>query len=591
MSSVEPAVPLQSTLAPGLMSRALEVLAEATDATAVLTNAAGELVAGPVPGSALGRLLLSTEAGRSAVISAHLITAKITRGGLPESDGSPLAEALYRVAVPIMTDGKCAGTLTLGDRPRRALSTGGVRKIAAACGLDPELLQAAAGELPAWSPAAASAARNLATLIADLFAELCTQEKTLQDRLDELSAVYNIVGMLAGTTDLQEILNKTTQMVCEVMKVKACSIRLLDPISGALNVSAVHNLSDKYIQKGPVTVDENPIDRAALEGEMLRIVDVPTDPRTRYPEQAREEGIVSGLICGLIYRGKAVGVLRVYTGEPHVFSPFEEALLRSVAAQAAAAIINARLVKETIEAERYARQIAYAGQVQRRMIPSSPPKHAHVEIGAVYRPTYNVGGDFYDFICLPKGNLGVSIADVSGKGVPASLLMASIRSAMRVYAYFTYDIDRILVEVNKHVCRETTVGEFATVFYGVVTPDGRRLTYCNAGHEPPILLRGGKTKYLETGGMVVGVDPETQFERGVLQLQPGDALLLSTDGVPEALNFHDECFGRERLVQSFQRHADQPAQHAVQGILWDLRRFRGLADRTDDVTMVLLKIK
>jgi sigma-B regulation protein RsbU (phosphoserine phosphatase) len=293
----------------------------------------------------------------------------------------------------------------------------------------------------------------------------------------------------------------------------------------------------------------------------------------------------------MIYRGKAVGVLRVYTGEPHAFSPFEEALLRAVAAQAAAAVINARLLAEAIEAERYARQIAYAGQVQRRMIPANPPPMAHVDIGAVYRPTYQVGGDLYDFISLPKGNLGVAIADVSGKGVPASLLMASIRSAMRVYACFTYDVDRILYEVNRHVCRDTKIGEFITAFYGVVTPDGRRLTYSNAGHDPPLLLRGGKIQRLGVGGMVLGVDCTATFERGVMHLEPGDTLLLYTDGAPEALNFSDEQFGRERLEQSLLRYASQPAQHVAQQVLWDIRRFRGLADRTDDVTLVVLKIK
>src|ERR1051325_3565590 len=201
------------------------------------------------------------------------------------------------------------------------------------------------------------------------------------------------------------------------MKAKACSIRMLDENNGHLVIKAVHNLSQQYQGKGPVTIEQNPIDQAALGGEMVRILDAPNDPRTQYPEEAREEGIVSGLICGLIYRGKAVGVVRIYTGTQHEFSPFEEALLRGVAAQSAAAIVNARLLADRIEAERYQRQMVYAGQVQRRMIPANPPVLSHVKIGAVYRPTYNVGGDFYDFIQLPKGNLGVGIADVSGKGL------------------------------------------------------------------------------------------------------------------------------------------------------------------------------
>src|SRR6185436_5492614 len=144
---------------------------------------------------------------------------------------------------------------------------------------------------------------------------------------------------------------------------------------------------------------------------------------------------------------------------------------------------------------------------------------------------------------------------------------------------------------NKQMCRETTVSEFATAFYGVITPDARRFTYCNAGHDPPLLLRDGKLTHLGTGGMVLGVDMAATFQREVVALRSGDVVLLYTDGIVEGLNFEDERFGRERLAQSLTRNANEPAQLVAQNILWDLRRFRGLADRTDDVSLVVLKIK
>jgi sigma-B regulation protein RsbU (phosphoserine phosphatase) len=292
----------------------------------------------------------------------------------------------------------------------------------------------------------------------------------------------------------------------------------------------------------------------------------------------------------MIYRGKPVGAIRVYTGEPHVFSPFEESLLQAVSSQAAAAIVNAQLFSQKLAAERYAHQLAYAGEVQRRMIPSTPPSTNRIEIGAVYRPTFEVGGDFYDFIALPKKNLGIAIADVSGKGVPASLQMASLRAALRVNAYHMYDIDRIMVEVNRHMCRDAGQGEFSTLFYGVISPT-LRLTYCNAGHNPPMLLRGGTIQSLETGGTVLGVDPSAVFDRGLMDLEAGDVLLLYTDGAVEALNFSDQPFGTQRLAESLRQYADQSAQRIAQNILWDIRRFRGLADRTDDLTMVIMKIR
>lgn len=582
---------LHGSLSGNSLLRAVEVLAEVTGTAVVLFDAAGEVVVGPMAGNRFIRQVLAAPNGPENVLAAH----RAIINGVPKAQpgpANPLAEGpLVRFAVPVIRNGRRVGTLTLGDRPRQPLSPEAVEAIAAAVQADPVELHRAAADLPAWSPAEATSARNLAGLLVELLADLCAQDEELRRRIEELSAVYNIAGLFAGTHDLQAILDRTARMVCDVIKVKACSIRMLDEATGLLTIKAVHNLSDEYLAKGPVSVDQNPIDQAAVHGEMVRIADAPTDPRVRYPDQSRREGIVSGLVCGMIYRGKAVGVIRIYTGEPHVFSPYEEALLQAVASQAAAAIVNARLLAETLEAERYARQIAYAGEVQQRMFPKEPPRMERLDIGALYRPTYNVGGDFYDLIPLPEGNLGIGIADVSGKGVPASLLMASLRSALRVYAYFTYDVDEIMAGLNRHMCRDTTVGEFVTAFYGVITPDGRRLTYCNAGHDPPMLLRNGRISRLETGGTILGVECTARFDRGLIDLQPGDVLLLYTDGVVEAMNFADEAFGRKRLKESFRKHADQPAERIVKNINWDLRRFRGLADRTDDVTLVAIKVR
>lgn len=579
---------LLSTLSGQSLRRALGVFAEATGTTVVLFNQDNQIAVGPIAGNSLVHQLLESAAGRPFIEAAHRQTFSPDR-----TSSDPLLDLGYldRFAVPVIRAGRQVGTLTLGDRPRQPLPPPLVRDIARATSLDEAALQQAARALPCWTASEAEAIRNLGALLVELFANLCSQDEDLRHRLEELSAVYNIAGLFAGSLDLQEILDKTARLVCQVMKIKACSIRLLDEASGSLSIKAVHNLSWEYLDKGPVSVDDNPIDQAAIRGEMVQIADIPTDRRVRYPEQARKEGIVSGLICGMIYRGKPVGVIRAYTGEPHAFSPYEESLLQAVASQSAATIINARLMTETLAAERYARQIAYAGDVQRRMIPRKAPDCKQAEIGALYRPTYLVGGDFYDLIELPEGNLGIGIADVSGKGVPASLLMASLRSALRVYAYFTYDVNTIMSEVNRHMCRDTTIGEFTTAFYGVLTPDGRRLTYCNAGHDPPMYLRAGRIEYLETGGMVLGVDCTATFERGVVELQSGDILLFYTDGAVEALNFADEAFGRQRLVESLLRYADQPAERIVQNINWDLRRFRGLADRLDDVTLVVLKIR
>lgn len=435
-----------------------------------------------------------------------------------------------------------------------------------------------------------NAAGDFLQTFCETLARLCHQARELRNRVEELRTVYNVTGLLAGKRDLQEILDLTGRQVVDVIRCKACSIRLLDEATGLLTIKAVCNLSEAYLSKGPVSVSENPIDEEALEGKIVYIADAPSDPRTRYPEQARAEGLVSGLIAGMIYRGKPVGVVRVYTGVKYRFSPFEAALLRAIASQTAAAIVNARLHEEAIEADRYARQMHYAGQVQRRMIPKHPPAHASMQFGCIYDPTLEVGGDFYDFIELSEGHLGIAIADVVGKGVPASVMMASVRSALRAYAHNVYDINEILSHVNRHMCRDTLTSEFATLFYGVLSPDGRTLTYCNAGHDPPLLLRDGKIIRLDVGGLAIGVIPDEAYVRDVVKLEPGDLILLYTDGVVEALNFADQAFGRQRLEESLIRYRDLHGGKIAHNVLWDVRRFVGLADQTDDITMVSIKV-
>ncbi|HSW46258.1 MAG TPA: GAF domain-containing SpoIIE family protein phosphatase [Phycisphaerae bacterium] len=568
---------------------ALEVLAEATGTTAILFGSRGEVLVGPMPGNGWVRAILECEGGRELIIETHRWAVQAEGGQGDKPVVAALLDALDHFSLPLTVGGDRAGTLTIGDRPRKPLPESLITRVADALQADAAPLRVAAEQLRPWSAVEAAAAKDLAALLARLFGELCAQEQSLQNRIEELSAVYNITALTAGALDLREILNKIAQLVTEVMNVRACSIRLLDENSGTLVIKAVYNLSAEYLSKGPVTVDRSPIDEAALAGQIVYVPDLPDDPRTVYPQQARAEGIVSGLVCGMIYRGKPVGAIRVYTGKSHVFSPFEESLLRAVSSQTAAAIVNARLFSQKLDAERFAHQLAYAGKVQRRMIPSTPPNTDRLEIGAVYRPTFEVGGDFYDFINLPKKNLGIAIADVSGKGVPASLQMASLRAALRVNAYHMYDIDRIMSQTNRHLCRDAGRGEFATVFYGVISPT-MRFTYCNAGHNPPMLLRDGRTEKLEIGGTVLGVDPGSTFERGIEDLKAGDVLLMYTDGAVEALNFGDERFGTDRLADSLRQHADQSAQRIAQNILWDIRRFRGLADRTDDLTMVVAKI-
>jgi serine phosphatase RsbU (regulator of sigma subunit) len=373
------------------------------------------------------------------------------------------------------------------------------------------------------------------------------------------------------------------------MECKASSIRLVDVEKDELVIAAVHNLSKQYLNKGRIRLSTAEIDRIALSGRGFEYVrNMATDPRVQYPQESAREGNVSMLSAGMRYKGKPIGVLRVYTDEERHFSPFQTDLLKAVAAQAAAAIENARLLAESIEAEEIEKQVRLAADVQQRMIPQAAPRLPKVDFAAVYVPCYTLGGDFYDFIPLPDDNLGLVVADVSGKGVPASLIMASVRAALRAHVDNTYYLYEVIRRVNLMLCRDTRPEEFVTLFYGVLDARNRRLTYCNAGHPPGLLRREGKLIELAGDNMVLGVNPDEQYTQAVLDLKADDVLLLYTDGLTDAANFKGERFGRQRLGDAFQNA--ERAETIAQSILWDLRKFVGLSKATDDVTMIVTKM-
>ncbi|HUO09937.1 MAG TPA: SpoIIE family protein phosphatase [Phycisphaerae bacterium] len=427
-------------------------------------------------------------------------------------------------------------------------------------------------------------------LLANALSRMCTQEMQLRQRIQELSALFNISTMLTGTRGLQQILDRITRGVAEAMRVKSCSLRLLDENRDELVIKSVWGLSEEYLKKGPVTVGMSTVERSVLSGETVYIADMSNDDRVVYQEESKREGIVSSLVVGMLYKDRPIGAIRVYTAEVHEFSEFEVKLLQSIASQAAVAIENARLQEEALEKDRLERQVQIAAEVQRRMMPAKAPKMAGLDIAALYVPCFELGGDFYDFIPLGDHSVGVTVADVVGKGLPASLLMASVRAAMRAQADNVYDLDEIVSRVNKSMSLDMRSNEFITLWYGVLDYKNKQLTYSSAGHEPAILIRDGKMRELGVGGMVIGVDPEQTYDKEVVQLQKGDILWIYTDGVPDAMNYAGDKFGKTRMREGLMKYAGESAEQICRQMLWETRRFVGLNRRTDDTTIVVIKV-
>ncbi len=450
------------------------------------------------------------------------------------------------------------------------------------------------GTVAVAAQAGAPARSAMLALMREALTRLCAQGRQLRDRVEELAAVYRVTEEFSGRTDLREVHRLVAESMVKVTGADACSIRVFNEDRTELMTIAAYGLSEAYLTKGPILLSESRIDQEVLaSGQCVYVADERSDPRVLYQQEARSEGIVSALCAPMSYKGGVEGVIRVYTKRVHEFDWFETSLIRAVAAQAGSAIVNARLYNEALAAADLRRQVRMAAEVQRRMIPASPPKVAGLDIAALYVPSLELAGDFYDFLELPGGNLGVCVADVAGKGVRASLLMASTRSALRAHAAHLYELSLILAAVNVGLWRESQASDFVTMFYGVIDVPRRRLTFASAGHEPALLIRAGQVQALGGQGGVLGMDPTARFSHEAIELRRGDALVICTDGLPEAINFQDEAFGRRRVraaaLAAWGR--GEAAEGIAKHLLWEMRRFAGLQTRLDDLTLVVIRVQ
>jgi sigma-B regulation protein RsbU (phosphoserine phosphatase) len=422
--------------------------------------------------------------------------------------------------------------------------------------------------------------------------------------------IYQISTLVAGDFSLQEVLDKLAEAAVKIVGVKACSIRLLDEETNDLRMRSTYGLSEEYRNKGVVTKDD-PVITAAFAGRAIVIDDMRIDNRIHFKDATNREGLVSQLTVAMQFRNKSIGVLRLYSPNPRDFTDSDIVVARAVASQCAVAITNAKLYAEAIAAQRFTEQMRLAGLIQRRMIPEKPPQIKGLDIAATYIPCFDVGGDFYDFLPISRDRMVITIADVIGKGMPAAIMMSWFRGAVQAYTEGFREVLRdtgamagdlnsglrsaartrnAIENFNKMACMECREGEFITLYYATIDAAEKTMTYCNCGHEPTVLIREGQMCDLDKGGLVLGVDPHAKYEIETVELKDGDCLLFYTDGLVDAMDFNNEIWGRERMLEAAKQFVNYSANHLVRNVLAYRRRFAGLARQIDDTSIIAVKI-
>jgi sigma-B regulation protein RsbU (phosphoserine phosphatase) len=274
------------------------------------------------------------------------------------------------------------------------------------------------------------------------------------------------------------------------------------------------------------------------------------------------------------------------------FSPEDYNLLGVLSNQMVSALTNARLYVDSLERIRLQEEVTMARQIQLDLLPSAPPKLDCSIIVADSTPSRTVGGDFYDFIPIEGTNrIGIVIADASGKGMPAALLIAQIQAIIRSEVNNGNSISSMLKHMNQQVAMATSSEKYVTLFYGELDFEKNEFHYANAGHNYPILARAnGEVHLLETGGPIIGAFPFMEYASTSVKLEPDDVLFLFTDGLSEAMDANDVEYGEERIRRFICEHRDQEPQKLMDLIVEDVRSFDPTYPPQDDTTIVTLKM-
>jgi serine phosphatase RsbU (regulator of sigma subunit) len=266
-------------------------------------------------------------------------------------------------------------------------------------------------------------------------------------------------------------------------------------------------------------------------------------------------------------------------------------LLNVLANQLVVAMNNARLYKESLEKQRLEEELLVAKQIQLALLPKAFPHGDSFEFSAYTQPARQVGGDYYDFMKIEEMLIGLAIGDASGKGMPAALLVSLIQASLRAEVKNRLSVSQVISNINQFIFSSTSPERFATMFYGELDPKERKLSYCNAGHNYPILLReNGEVEFLDIGGMILGAFSDAVYQKGEVFLDPLDLTLFYSDGLTEAFNDKEEQFGEERLLDLIKKHRSLPPEKIKDVLISECLEFSKGAPLWDDLTIVVLKV-
>lgn len=413
----------------------------------------------------------------------------------------------------------------------------------------------------------------------------------------QMAAVLDIIKAIGSGRLLDEVLTLVIDAALATSAVERGFILLLD-LEGELKVRTARAAGGIDLTGTSFTTSQKIPREVCRTGQTSVVLDLNSASLGEPHEQSLRAGI-RHVVCVPLRvvppanagtsRARIIGVLYLDASAARGVVPYATvSALETLATQAALAIESARLYDEAAQKALIERDLRLAAEIQRALLPAPTCDGGFFEIAAAALPSRMVGGDFYDYLALDDGHVGFTLGDVAGKGPSAALLAVAVLNTFAALAPVCRNPAELSSRINATLLRRAVEARFATMFYGVTAPDGV-LRYCNAGQEPPAVVRRDRVEWLETGGIVLGLFATAAYEAGTVQLDPGDVVVAFSDGITEARNTAGEEFGRERLHAILRRCRGESARAILDAILGAIHQFSAGAVQYDDITVLVFR--
>ncbi|MEZ5362523.1 MAG: GAF domain-containing SpoIIE family protein phosphatase [Bryobacterales bacterium] len=415
------------------------------------------------------------------------------------------------------------------------------------------------------------------------------ENERLKRAVEELSILNDVALAVSSTLALNEIVDLIVQKSVKHLRVEQGAVLLIDKREEEAPMRTMIRRAQSDSSGIPYRLGDQITGWMLKNQQALVVNDLTTDGRFRVPPEA---STMRSLLCvPLRLKGRMIGVLTVFNkhgGEP--FTEGDSRLLTIIGAQSAQVIENARLYEEEQALARIEQELDTARTIQERLLPKAPPAVPGYDLAGRSKPARQVGGDYFDYLSRVGRGTVLCLADVSGKGISAALLMANIQAAIRSLSLSDDSLAKNIQHANQLLYNSTTSDKFATMFYAALDAERNELSYSNAGHNPPLLISSaGEVRELTEGGPVLGILPSFPYEQASVSLAPGEVLLIYSDGFSEAANARFDEFGEQRLRELAVELRAKPAEKIIEAIVAEVQTFCGDAPQSDDMTIVVVR--